>query len=128
MIHNAWTYASGNAAELRKAADDLEKVSMAAANAYRTVMSISEGELCALLDNEEWILPEEALAYGFATGLKGEEERSRQQYSAKKKVYGQLVSGKQDALKPRQERELVPETEKLDGIRKLFDKFKEREV
>ena len=26
MIHNAWTYAIGNAAELRKVADDLDKI------------------------------------------------------------------------------------------------------
>lgn len=91
MIHNAWSYASGNAKELRKAADDLDKISTAAANAYRVHMTISEEDLQELLDNESWILPEEAVQYGFATAIKDSGETEKQQYSARSRVYAELT-------------------------------------
>lgn len=69
MIHNAWTYASGNAEELRKQADDLEKISQASVEAYKTHSLLSEDEIKALMDAESWILPDEALSYGFATSV-----------------------------------------------------------
>ena len=43
MIHNAWTYALGNAGELRKAADDVEIVTQASVEAYKTVATINQG-------------------------------------------------------------------------------------
>ena len=67
MIHNAWTYASGNAAELRKQADDLEKITQASVEAYKAHSSLEEEEIKALMDAETWITPDEAISYGFAT-------------------------------------------------------------
>lgn len=79
MIHNAWTFASGNAAELRKQADDLEKITQASVEAYKAHSSLSEEEIKALMDAETWILPEEALSYGFATKIeKTEKEKANQ--------------------------------------------------
>ena len=69
MIHNAWTYAMGNSAELRKQADDLEKITQASVEAYKSHSSLSEKEIKKLMDSESWILPEEALSYGFATTI-----------------------------------------------------------
>lgn len=69
MIHNAWSCASGNADQLREEADRLEKISHAAANAYREKVNISDDELQALLDAESWIEPDEAVSMGFATGI-----------------------------------------------------------
>ena len=74
MIHNAWTYASGNAARLRKAAEDLDKITQASVNAYTSRVSISEDEVKALMDNESWITAEEAVQYGFATKTEKNEE------------------------------------------------------
>jgi ATP-dependent Clp protease protease subunit len=67
MIHNAWTYAAGDAQALRKQADDLEKITQASVEAYKAHSSLSEEEIKALMDAETWILPAEALEYGFAT-------------------------------------------------------------
>lgn len=79
MIHNAWTYAMGNSAELRKQADDLEKITQASVEAYKAHSSLSEKEIKKLMDNETWILPEEALSYGFATTVdKTENEKTSQ--------------------------------------------------
>lgn len=72
MIHNAWTYAMGNAAELRKSADDLDTITQASVEAYKQVATISEKEIKALMDAETWILPDDAVAYGFATDIDDE--------------------------------------------------------
>lgn len=79
MIHNAWTWASGNAEELRKQADDLEKITQASVEAYKAHSSLTEKEIKRLMDNETWILPEEALSYGFATNIDRTENKNASQ-------------------------------------------------
>lgn len=69
MIHNAWQYSAGNANELRKQADDLEKVTQASVNAYMSTVNIEENDLKELLDNETWLSSSEAIEMGFATKL-----------------------------------------------------------
>lgn len=124
MIHNAWTYASGDAAALRKEADDLELISNTAAKTYLEHVTISQEELQKLLDEESWITPEDAVSMGFATSVGVPKEGAGQQYSAKKKIIRQLVSGKPEEGKEKP-KESSPEKsgEKEAGFRKLFDTF-----
>lgn len=91
MAHNAWSSASGNAKELRKAADDLEIISDVAANAYRERVNIGNDELDALLDAESWITPEDALAWGFATAIIRQPEQAAPSQSARKLVFAKLT-------------------------------------
>ena len=74
MIHNAWSGATGNAAELRKAADDLDIISAAAANAYRAAVNIDDAKLDQMLAEETWIAPQDAVDMGFATGIEQYEQ------------------------------------------------------
>ena len=74
MIHNAWTFAMGNAEELRKQADDLETITQASVEAYKLVATISEEEIKELMSAETWILPEDAKAWGFATDVDDEDD------------------------------------------------------
>jgi len=69
MIHNAWTRATGNAAELRKAAEDIDTITQASKNAYLAHINLTEEELSAYMDEEKWITPQEALEWGFATAI-----------------------------------------------------------
>lgn len=92
MIHNAWTSASGNASELRKAADDLDTISSASAETYRARVNLSEEELAALLDNETWIKPAEAVAWGFATEVLEEERAENPSQSARAAVFQALTA------------------------------------
>lgn len=69
MIHNAWTYAEGNAAEFRKQADDLDKITQASISAYMNRVNISKEELMRFMDNETWLSAEDAKKYGFATKI-----------------------------------------------------------
>lgn len=79
MIHNAWTYAVGNSEELRKQADDLEKITQASVEAYKSHSSLTEKEIKKLMDEETWILPTEALEYGFATTIDKPENKNASQ-------------------------------------------------
>ncbi|AMW98446.1 head maturation protease, ClpP-related [Rummeliibacillus stabekisii] len=66
MIHNAWTWTSGNANELRKAADDLDRINQSAIQMYldKAGDKLSEETLKELLDNETWLSADEAFNYG----------------------------------------------------------------
>lgn len=74
MIHNAWSVVQGNAEELRKQADDLDKITKASVVAYKAHSTLSEDEIQSLMDAESWILPEEAMEYGFATAIEKTEQ------------------------------------------------------
>ena len=74
MIHNAWTIAMGNAEALRKTADDIETITQASVETYKRNAKISEEEIKALMDAETWILPKDAVAYGFATDIDDDDE------------------------------------------------------
>lgn len=66
MIHNPWCYTGGNAIELRKTADDLDKVSISIRQAYldRAGDKLDEDTLKTLLDNETWLTAQECYDYG----------------------------------------------------------------
>ncbi len=80
LIHNAWTFASGDFNELRKQADDLEKITKPSLEIYKSVSNLSEKEIQQMMDKEEWITADEALSYGFATSI-GEEAEAKQSLS-----------------------------------------------
>ena len=69
MIHNAWTWASGDADDLRKAADDLEKITQPSVEIYTSVSNLDADEIKAMMDAETWFDADEALDYGFATEI-----------------------------------------------------------
>lgn len=66
MVHNAWTYASGNADQLRKAADDIERINQSMVQHYltRAADKLDADILKQLLDAETWLSAEEAMEYG----------------------------------------------------------------
>lgn len=69
MIHNAWTMGAGNAADLRKLADDMDIITSASVEAYKERATISEKKIRSLMDAETWIAPKDAVKYGFATEI-----------------------------------------------------------
>jgi len=66
MIHNPWTFAIGNAADLRKQADDLDRIGESAVQSYlsKTGDKLEEGKLKEMLDAETWLSADEAFEYG----------------------------------------------------------------
>lgn len=69
MIHNCWTYECGNAKDLRKAADDLDKIMEASIESYLSKVNIERDELVDLLDGETWLTAQECLEKGFCTKI-----------------------------------------------------------
>lgn len=102
MIHNAWTSGQGNAAELRKLADDLDIITSASVEAYKSVATIPEEEIQKLMDTESWISPKSAIEYGFATEIV--EDKAENPSQCVKKALFELITGaesaKQSDIKP----------------------------
>ncbi len=65
MIHNPWTLAAGNAAELRKVADDLDAWESALRSTYVSRTGKSENDIKAMLDTETYMTAATALEHGF---------------------------------------------------------------
>lgn len=78
MIHNAWTLAMGNANELRKMADDLDKINEVVISAYMSKFKGTENELRKLLDNESYLTADECLKYGLCTKVLEDTEETQE--------------------------------------------------
>lgn len=66
LIHNMWQTVTGNATELRKAADDLDVLMESNRQIYMERVNITEEELIEMLNNETFLTPEKAVEMGFA--------------------------------------------------------------
>ena len=119
MIHNAWTWASGNADELRKQAEDLDAINQASVAAYLSGATITGDEVKDLMNKESWINPADALAWGFATSIENTGESNKPSQNARKVLFARMA---EPAEKP------VQVTIDEDSIiQKLFEKLKQQE-
>lgn len=66
MIHNCWQWAVGNSKELRKTAEDMDKIAVAYKEAYLAKVNITEEKLDELLDLETYLTADECIEMGFA--------------------------------------------------------------
>lgn len=68
MIHNMWMGAVGNAAALRKAADDLDVINAAGRQAYllKAGDKLTEEKLTELMDAETWLTAQDCIDLGLA--------------------------------------------------------------
>lgn len=73
MIHKAWTLALGNADELRKIANDLDKIDSAVKASYQNRFIGTDEELEDLIAEESWLTAEECVAFGFCDEIIEEE-------------------------------------------------------
>jgi len=69
LIHNAWTSASGDAAEFEKRAKELRDCEIEAANFYAERTGKTPAEMLALMAEERWLTPQEALDFGFVQSI-----------------------------------------------------------
>lgn len=77
LIHNAWMQTAGDPNQLRKDADDLEKITQASIKAYMDRINITEDKLKEMMDAETWITPAEALEMGFATAIVNDNQNQK---------------------------------------------------
>ncbi|MEG1331197.1 MAG: Clp protease ClpP [Eubacterium sp.] len=118
MIHNPWTYTTGNAEEMRKQADDLDKIGKASQNAYIERINISEEKLKELLNEETWITPEEAVEMGFATNIVERDEEEAFSQSARESIFKIL---KHEQIE-KNENEMMQKMEAIEKKLKAIDK------
>ena len=76
MIHNPWTFAIGNAVELRKQADDLDRIGESAIQSYLSKAGdkLTDEKLREMLDAETWLSSDEAYEYGLCDVIQGANE------------------------------------------------------
>lgn len=65
MIHNAWTCACGGAEDLRKTADELDRINGQIADIYAARTGRKKDEMSSLMAAETWMSGSEALDKGF---------------------------------------------------------------
>lgn len=91
MIHNAWMYTAGDPNQLRKDAEDLEKITEASINAYMSRVNITEEKLKEMMDAETWITPADALEMGFATSIVDGGVSKNASQSVKKQLMSMII-------------------------------------
>ena len=69
MIHNAWGGSSGDASEMRKQADVLDKISNEIAEIYVKKTHLPYDEIIRMMGEETWLTAEEAVAMGFVDSI-----------------------------------------------------------
>ena len=63
MIHNPWTCVEGNANDLRKEAETLDKFKQALVSTYKSKFDMSQMDIEKMMDAETWILGEQSDIY-----------------------------------------------------------------
>lgn len=72
FVHNPWTIVAGNAGDLQKEAENLNKRRDALAGIYADKTGKDAAEIAALMDAETLMTADEAIALGFADALEDE--------------------------------------------------------
>ena len=69
MIHNAWTVAMGDAAELRHAANTLDMIGGTIIDSYEQKTGLDRGQIVDMMDAETWMTAQQAADHGFVDNI-----------------------------------------------------------
>ena len=97
MIHNCMSHVGyANSEEMRKAADDNDKINQSSINAYKAATGMKEEQIKELMDAETWFTAEEALKFRFATDIAEiiRDEGKTTQQSGFKAIRQQILQGR----------------------------------
>lgn len=140
MIHNPYTAVVGNQNELRKSADDLERMREASINAYleKAKDKLSREKIIEIMDNETWLLGSEAYELGLCDRLEkpmnmvasADNKKILQQYS---KVPSLLVDeiGVEERMKILSEinqSKIKQNTTKVENKMNVYELTKEQKI
>lgn len=123
MIHNPFMFAIGDAEELRKSADLLDKVRGQFLAIYGQHTGMGEEEIGAAMDEETWYTGEEALEAGFASSVVDYGQMAAS-YDLSRYKYAHVPSGMLAGEKPSDKPETIREFE--DRVRGMG--FSKREA
>lgn len=82
MVHQAWTMGMGNADDMRKVSDLLDKVDASIISEYVRFTGKDEATVSAWVKAETWFAAEEALAAGFVHAIAGNDDAPAENASA----------------------------------------------
>lgn len=99
-MHEAGTYASGYADDLRKAADQVELITDVGINAFVERTGQSKERIAQLMKEETWLTPEEAMKMGLATTIQRAESAAGYTQSVMDSVVQAMKAAKQQAKEP----------------------------
>lgn len=122
MIHNPWTFAIGNSTDLRKQADDLDRIGESSKQSYlqKAGDKLSDDKLQKMLDDETWLNANEALEYGLCDVVIEENKMaasiSGEYLQRYKNIPNQLIEQKETiSVKEMAERKKIAEQAKLNA-------------
>ena len=132
MLHNMWMVVQGNAAELRKAADDLDKMNEAGRAAYlqKAGDKLTPEMIAQMEDDETWLTAQECMEYGLADRYAEQDadlsnaaevlKKANLDLEQRIRVQKSLAAQLRSLTNPSQEEKHVPE-QKINPILKLFE-------
>lgn len=85
MLHAMWAIVAGNADQLRKAADDLDRMMAGNRQIYleRSGDKLTEDELIQIMDAETWLTADECIQYGLADRIMASKDYQAERQAAR---------------------------------------------
>jgi ATP-dependent Clp protease, protease subunit len=95
MIHNPWTLAIGDSANMRKTADLLDQIKGSIVTTYKAKTDMADDDIATLMDAETWFDAQGAVDAGLATGVTGKTE-----HKAKNTAKAWIRNAPQEPVEP----------------------------
>ena len=122
MIHNCMSYLGyANSEEMRKAAEDNDKINQSSIEAYKSVCNLTEDEIKEKMNAETWLTAQECLDFGFATEIADQEEEDEETQQTAFSMIRQAVLGAQNQKGDAIMQKLDDIQATLDGMKKAGD-------
>lgn len=115
MIHNPWTISMGNAKELRKQADDLDKIAESSVVTYlaKAGEKLTEKKIKQIMDEETWMSAQEAYNYGLCDVVESANQVaasiSQKLFETYQKVPEKLLNSRQENSRDQEKIEKIVE-------------------
>ncbi|HEY3308540.1 MAG TPA: head maturation protease, ClpP-related [Desulfuromonadaceae bacterium] len=106
MIHNAWALTAGNAGDMRKLADTLDKIDGTLVNTYHDKTGRTEQDIKSMMAAETWMTADEAMQKGFCDFVGDPAEIKARFNLSKFANVPQIVAAMNIISKPDNERDL----------------------
>ncbi|KOM97080.1 Clp protease [Clostridium botulinum] len=120
MIHKAWTYCDGNADDLRKFANDLDKMDSAVLASYKEKFVGTDEELKALIKESSWFTAEECKSLGFCDEILDEQQEPEEsKENIKNSILNKYMNKVKEPQAPKQEPQVI-ENKNKQAIQNLL--------
>lgn len=122
MVHQPWTFARGNAADFRKAADDLDRIGESAVQSYlqKSGDKLTEEKLKEMLDAETWLSANEAKQYGLCDVVL---EANEMAASISDELFAKYKNVPRELMKQRKDEPILSEQE-MEERKKIAEQAK----